>query len=408
MYELKGKTLVFTDCHLGLRNGAVSRLKIVVMVFKQILREVKTNGISQVIFVGDAFHDRKSIDVNVLNVGNKLFTKLAELCDVYMVVGNHDCFYKTNTTVSSINIFDNNPRIHVVSTMEEFIINGQSALFVPWLGDVSKYPRGRFDLMFGHFDIGVQYLVASYIEDHARADMTNDSLIAILSKDELISEKIGEGQLDPSDISMTKQELASSNLIGDFVEVVKEGGAIYAGHIHNHKEFYTRGRRFIFVGSPYQQTFGEMDSVDGYYVLDESNNPTFVKTVGIPVHVKVKMSDILKSGIDNYDFSFIKGNIVKRVYDVEVPRADIVRINHKIQENEPYEEISSDFEIARPVEEKVNNETLEVIKKSKLDYIMKYIDSMDDKVLAEKKIEKGKLFNILKEYYLKAEGTSEN
>ena len=162
------------------------------------------------------------------------------------------------------------------------------------------------------------------------------------------------------------------------------------------------------MGSPYQQTFGEMDSVDGYYVLDETNNSTFVKTVGIPVHVKVKMSDILKAGIDKYDFSFIKGNIVKRVYDVEVPRADIVRINQKIQENEPYEEISSDFEIARPVEEKVNNETLEVIKKSKLDYIMKYIDSMDDKVLAEKRIEKGKLFNILKEYYLKAEGTSEN
>lgn len=408
MYELRGKTLVFTDCHLGLRNGSVSRLKIVVMVFKQIMREVRAKGISQVIFVGDAFHDRKSIDVNVLNVGNKLFTKLAEMCDVYMVVGNHDCFYKTNTTVSSINIFDNNPRIHVVSTMEEFTINGQTALFVPWLGDVSQCPRGKFDLMFGHFDIGVQYLVASYIEDHARADMTNDSLIAILSKDELISEKIGEGQLDPSDISMTKQELASSNLIGDFVEVVREGGVIYAGHIHNHKEFYTRGRRFIFVGSPYQQTFGEMDSVDGYYVLDESNNPTFVKTVGIPVHVKVKMSDILKAGVDKYDFSFIKGNIVKRVYDVEVPRAEIVRINQKIQENEPYEEISSDFEIARPVEEKVNNETLEVIKKSKLDYIMKYIDSMDDKVLAEKRIEKGKLFDILKEYYLKAEGTSEN
>lgn len=408
MYEINGKTLVFTDCHLGLRNNSISRLKIVVEVFKQMLRTIKSGEVRNVLFLGDAFHDRKTIDVNILNAGNKLFTSLAKYCDVYIVIGNHDCFYKTNTTVSSVNIFGNNKRIHIISEVEEFTLNGEKCLFVPWLGDVSSYPDGSFDMMFGHFDIGIQYLVASYIEEHGKADMTNDNLIAILSRDELISEKIGEGQLDPSNINITKRELASSNLIGDFVNVVREGGTIFAGHIHTHREFYTRGRKFIFVGSPYQQTYGEMDSDFGYYIMDESNKTMFIRCTNIPVHVKLNMSEIISQGIDNYDFSIVKGNIVKRVYDVEVSRPDIIKINQRIQDNEPFEEISSDFKITEPVQEEVNNETLELIRKSKLDYIMRYIDDMDDKVLAEKKIDRGKLFDMMKEYYLKAEGTNEN
>lgn len=404
MYEISGKTLVFTDCHLGLRNGSTSRLNIVINVFKQMLRTIKANGIENVIFIGDAFHDRKSIDVNVLNVGSKLFTVLSKFAEVYMILGNHDCFYKTKTDVSSVNIFGNNKRIHIISQVEEVLLNNQYALFVPWLGDISTYENETFDLMFGHFDIGVQYLIASYIEEHSKDNMSNEKLVSIISKDELISEKIAETGFDTVSQISEENRTKSSALIGSFIDVVKQGGTIYSGHIHNHREFFTNGRKFIFVGSPYQQTFGEMHSVDGYYVMDETNKETFIKTENIPVHVKLKMSDILNAGIDNYDFSPVRGNIVKRVYDVEVPRLDEIKINQKIQDNQPYEEISADFEIVKKAIEDVDNETLEMMKKSKLDYIMKYIDDMDEKVLAEKNIDKGKLFSMLKDYYEKAEG----
>jgi hypothetical protein len=43
----------------------------------------------------------------------------------------------------------------------------------------------------------------------------------------------------------------SSDLIRNFVDLVKKNGIIYAGHIHQHKEFVVKGREFIFIGTPY-------------------------------------------------------------------------------------------------------------------------------------------------------------
>lgn len=44
----------------------------------------------------------------------------------------------------------------------------------------------------------------------------------------------------------------SSDLVGDFIEVVKRSGTIFSGHIHQHREFVAKRRKFIFIGSPYE------------------------------------------------------------------------------------------------------------------------------------------------------------
>ena len=36
--ELTGKTLVFTDCHFGIRNNSIARLNILISVFKSIIK----------------------------------------------------------------------------------------------------------------------------------------------------------------------------------------------------------------------------------------------------------------------------------------------------------------------------------------------------------------------------------
>ena len=53
MMEINGKTLVFTDCHLGLRNGSVGRLNTAIVVFRQMLKTIRDEGVSNVLFVGD-------------------------------------------------------------------------------------------------------------------------------------------------------------------------------------------------------------------------------------------------------------------------------------------------------------------------------------------------------------------
>ena len=45
MENIKGKTLVFTDLHLGLKSGSKSRLAICINVIKEILTYIKANNI---------------------------------------------------------------------------------------------------------------------------------------------------------------------------------------------------------------------------------------------------------------------------------------------------------------------------------------------------------------------------
>ena len=118
----------------------------------------------------------------------------------------------------------------------------------------------------------------------------------------------------------------TSDLIKSFVDLVKRDGWIFAGHIHSHKEFVTKGRNFTFIGTPYQQTLGDMNHDCGFYILNEHNNPEFVKTEGLPVHVEIKMSEAVKD-IDRYDFSKVRGNIVKKVYDCDVDRIADAKIS---------------------------------------------------------------------------------
>ena len=55
-YDIKGKTLVFTDHHFGLKSNSPSRQKIGIKAIKDILDAISKQSISNVIFCGDYFH----------------------------------------------------------------------------------------------------------------------------------------------------------------------------------------------------------------------------------------------------------------------------------------------------------------------------------------------------------------
>ena len=98
----------------------------------------------------------------------------------------------------------------------------------------------------------------------------------------------------------------AGDYIGDFVELVKEGCQIYSGHIHGRREFLAHKRNFIFVGSPYQQNRGDVGMRRGFYVLNEDFTYDFHEISNVPKFVILKMSQILNTGIDKFDFSVVK------------------------------------------------------------------------------------------------------
>ena len=92
--ERTGKSLIFTDLHVGISNDKPSRQRIAENVIDEIIGHIEMDGIKQVFFLGDLFHQRTSIEVTSLNVANDLVRKLASTCEVFLLEGNHDLYEK--------------------------------------------------------------------------------------------------------------------------------------------------------------------------------------------------------------------------------------------------------------------------------------------------------------------------
>ena len=79
---------------------------------------MKKNDIKYVISAGDIFHQRTAIDVNVMNAAYRCIAALAKHCKIYLIAGNHDCYFKTTTDVNSINIFKDIENVQLVNEVE--------------------------------------------------------------------------------------------------------------------------------------------------------------------------------------------------------------------------------------------------------------------------------------------------
>ena len=69
----------------------------------------------------------------------------------------------------------------------------------------------------------------------------------------------------------------------------------------------------------------------------------------------------------------------------------------------PYEELLPDYEVelSFSYDMKIQNESIELIKKSKLEYVRNYISNIDQKALDEQGIDKDKLFSVIEQHYNK-------
>ena len=396
MDQLIGKTLVFTDHHFGVKGNSPSRQKIGAIAIKSILDTIAKENVSNIIFCGDYLHKRNALTVDTLNIAYRCLQALAKKCKIYMILGNHDLFNKNSTDVNSINIFRDNANIKVIDSPTEILVGKKLSLLVPWLADLTSYKKDQFDFMFGHFEISSKFLIANYAQEHSKK--------AQASKD-VANELDNDSSLGSSGSTNNSPE----QYIGSFVELVSKTGTIFAGHIHQHKEMVVRGRKFIFVGSPYEQNLGDIGCKCGYYVIDDLGNYKFIETTGVPKHIQFVCSRIMSIGIDKFDFSCAKGNIIQKVYDIDISMEDDLKINQKIASFKPYEELLPDYQVAldftKDVDESSSQANLvKMLKKSKLDYIKSYLDQLDDKALESDGIYRDKIFSIMKKYYNAATG----
>jgi len=398
MLTINGKTLITTDWHFGLKSNSEKRRDILISVTKSITSYAKENGVENLIFAGDWHHSRSNISIDTMTVSLKCMEALSRyIKNIYLILGNHDIFNKSSVDVNSMQMFKHIKNVTLIKESTECIINNSKCLMVPWLGRMN-FPPSTFDMMIGHFDIDSGYVRYSYIEEAMRRNEPKEEVLKMLESDELLRESGLDLEEDFENIEDTfLNREKSSDLIGVPVDIVKEGGTIFSGHIHNHREFFTKSRKFIFIGSPYQTTRGEMTSNDGFYILNDDFSYEFHELTNIPRFIDIKMSDIV-SNIDGFNYDIARNNIVHRIYDVPVSRIDDARICGKINEVKPFEEIPPDY---RNTSHDLGTDpkVYEMIGKSPMEYLRSYVSEMSDDALLERKSERNKLVPMIEDLY---------
>ena len=378
--ERTGKSLIFTDLHVGISNDKPSRQRIAENVIDEIIGHIEMDGIKQVFFLGDLFHQRTSIEVTSLNVANDLVRKLASTCEVFLLQGNHDLYEKYNSIITSLNIFDLH-NVNIVSVPTEVKLNGQNVLLVPWLCGTTLQEHiskgglsDKYDIMMGHFDIGysgdIRYKGQKYVDAY-KSGFQNFSF----------------------------QE--DGNIISEILHHTKDYSTIYMGHIHDHETLTYANRTWNIVGSPQYQVHDmkrlpDEKKMHGYYILDSENKESFHESVSVPKFVTLYASDMVKGIVDE---SKLKGAIVRRCYDVVLTDEQRSKMDSIVTDAGVYEEDSSVFVLGVSDEgksiEQVDEDMGIVV--DKFDYIQKQIDKIDHPA-----VDNAKLIEMMKEYYDRA------
>lgn len=372
--ERTGKSLVFTDLHIGISNDKPSRQKIAEKVVDEIIGRIEMEGIKQVFFLGDLFHQRTAIEVTSLNVANDLIRSLSSHCEVFLLQGNHDLYEKYNSVITSLNIFDLD-NVNVISTPSELVLNGQNVLLVPWLCGTSLQSHidesSKYDIMMGHFEIAYSGEIRQKGEKYSNAYKTGSKNLSEVEKD---------------------------NIISEILHHTNDFATVFMGHIHDHETLTFENRTWNIVGSPQYQVHDmkrlpDSKKMHGYYILDEKNTSTFHQTCSIPKFVTLYASDLVSGKIDK---SKLNGSIVRRCYDVMLDDEQKSKFDAIVSEANVYEEDSSVFILD------VNKEDSEVdstaselgIVIDKFDYIKSQVEKINHKA-----IDNNKLLELMKTYY---------
>ena len=375
-----GKSLIFTDLHVGVSNDKASRQKIAENFINEVIDKIEINGIRQVFFLGDLFHQRTSIEVTSLNVANDLIRKLSKACEVFLLQGNHDLYEKFNSNITSLNIFDLE-NVNIVSVPSELTLNGQKVLLVPWLCGTSLQEHidasnlsDKYDIMMGHFEISASSEIPNKGRSYANAYKSGSKNYSSIEKD---------------------------NIVSEILHHTNDFSTIYLGHIHDHEVLTFENRTWNIVGSPqYQvhdmQRLPDSKKLHGYYILDEKNNEEFHISTSVPRFVTLYASDMVNGKLDE---SKLKGAIIRRCYDVVLTDEQKMQMDTIVTNANVYEEDSSVFILGttdddgNPIDE---SDELGVML-DKFDYITGQIAKIHHEA-----IDNEKLTNMMREYYNKA------
>lgn len=257
------KTAIVGDLHFGISSNDYAIDKALAGYLPKFFAYLKENGIRKIIQLGDVFESKKAVHtVSGRNFVNSWLLPIIENdFQLLQIVGNHDCFYNSQTDVNSPSMFfDIIKGKNIQLITEPYHDKESGSWFFPWMEKqkivdliVGEDLRSRY--LFGHLDV--------------------------------LNFEYQKGIMSTKGISLKQFE---------------NFGQVFSGHFHRR----SKKENVDYVGSLIPINFSEMDIPHGFYVLEESagkyefidsNTNIFMKLVyreGTPIEVPSVGGKIVK------------------------------------------------------------------------------------------------------------------
>ena len=129
------RILVTADIHCG----HPGKNKDCMWALETMYQYAKDNNIQKVIVLGDLFHNREQITVDVLNDVFSFFKRIHKEQDWIVFPGNHDIFLKNSWEINSLTPLDN--YITVIDKITSFKIGSRNFVVLPFIHYESTYMK---------------------------------------------------------------------------------------------------------------------------------------------------------------------------------------------------------------------------------------------------------------------------
>lgn len=345
---------LITDQHFGARNDSQIFLDYYQIFYDNVFfPKIKEMDVQSIYILGDTFDRRKYVNFNTLQRAKEMFfDKLEEYgIPTYMLVGNHDTFYKNTNDVNSVRILNgNHSTIQIIDKPVTIKSDDHEICLIPWI--------------------------------------CADNYQACLDEINNTSANLCAGHFEIAGFSMYRGHPCEEGLSR---ELFRKFEYTFSGHYH-HK---SNSDGIHYLGNPYELTWQDYQDDRGFHIFDlDSRNLTFYRNPYTMFHrLLYDDSTGLIEGLQS-GYSHLKDRYVKVVVINKINPYLFDRFMESIYSAEPADvKIVEDFtDLTEGLDEEMVNQAEDT-----LTILNKYIDGLGDMNL-----DSSRLKNIMRELYIES------
>jgi DNA repair exonuclease SbcCD nuclease subunit len=341
------KVLIIGDCHWGNRSNSPIFYEYFSKFYKHLIEYIDFNQIDTIIQLGDLLDSRRQVNYLTLFEMKRMFLRPLQERNVklYVISGNHDCYYKNTNAVNSVQLLQTSNMVVIDQVPQTDSIGcGVDVDFYPWINETN--------------------------------------LAESLNKAESTKSKYAFGHFEFANFRLHKNQIADSGMDH---HIMKNYGRVFSGHYHT----ISRRDNVLYTGTPYELDWADHNDTKGFWILNTvTDHIEFVKTP-FRLYEKIEYDE----NYNEFDFDMYTDKYIKVIIKNKTNQYTFDSFFNKLLSMKPYDVQIIDDEVARAIETVMGTD---IKVQTTSDMIRFVVDSM------KTNLDKNKLKKMIGDVYLDA------